>query len=84
MDQRIFARVLVKKKLIEEQENFTILSRISDRAVYLADDCKGDNDTQQLTLNSMLLKRVRHRVERPLLVQTLPVDRYNQQTERKS
>ena len=52
--------------------------------LYLADDYKGDNDTQQLTLNSMLLKRVRHRVERPLLVQTLPVDRYNQQTERKS
>jgi hypothetical protein len=46
---------------------FIILSRILDRA-YTWLMMQGRNRTQQLTVNSMLLKRVRHRVERPLLV----------------
>ena len=43
---------------------------------------QGRNRTQQLTVNSMLLERVRHRVERPLLVQALPVDRCKSTTKR--
>ncbi len=37
---------------------------------------QGRNCAQQLTVSSMLLGRDRQKVQRPLLAQTLPVDRY--------
>jgi hypothetical protein len=42
--------------------SFYIIITNSGLGLYLADDCKGDDDTQQLTLYSMLLRRDRQRV----------------------